>query len=545
MNQLKKIILISIFHCLNIVILLAQEVPTVGLTYQIEDVEEGYTLFAPELNESVYLINNCGGVIKEWVFQDQPNRTAYLLPNGNVIKAGKNFLEIRNWENEKVWSYDVQINDFQLHHDIQPMPNGNILCILYDYYSLIDIVNAGRIEKNSDAEFKLDKIVELKPQGTNSAVIVWEWKLFDHLIQDIDPTKTNYGIVADHPELIDINYNPEELFNFSHMNGIDYNQELDQIIFSARNLNEIYIIDHSTTTEEAASHSGGNSGKGGDFLWRWGNPQVYDRGDDSDQLLSGQHDPKWVANGNLDAGKITIFNNRPADVGTPDSSELVMLNPEIVNGEYLLSGNTYGPSQPYWSWTGEIQNIQLRQARKSGLQSLPNGHILVCESDLGRISEIDKNGKAYWSYSNPHGNKIYNQFDTLKSDNNIFRAIKYPLDYPAFTGRILDSQGYIENENSLSEDCGEKSRIIIPTVLNANHLKYTHRFINPVKEGFITILGETKDIMQIDILTLGGKTVFTSNQISNQVKIQSLPKGLYLIQIRSIMGLEISRLIFQ
>lgn len=59
------------------------------------------------------------------------------------------------------------------------------------------------------------------------------------------------------------------------MNGIDYNPVLDQIALSTHNLNEWYIIDHSTTTAEAATSSGGNSGKGGDLLYRWGNPAAY------------------------------------------------------------------------------------------------------------------------------------------------------------------------------------------------------------------------------------------------------------------------------
>jgi hypothetical protein len=93
-----------------------------------------------------------------------------------------------------------------------------------------------------------------------------------------------YGVVTDHPELVDINFGDTKT-DWMHTNSIDYNEKFDQILISVHNFNEIWVIDHSTTTEEAAGHTGGNSGKGGDLLYRWGNPQAYERGTASDQQL--------------------------------------------------------------------------------------------------------------------------------------------------------------------------------------------------------------------------------------------------------------------
>ena len=160
--------------------------PTIGLLQYDETATEGYTLFTPESNNSVYLINNCGEVINSWDFTEKPGLTCYILQNGSLLRAGKNYIEIRAWNNNLLWSYSVSELGLNQHHDIEPLPNGNILCIVGDNYSTNDIIAQGKNPSLVGANHKLDKIIEIQPIGTNSVNVVWEWKFIDHLIQDYD-----------------------------------------------------------------------------------------------------------------------------------------------------------------------------------------------------------------------------------------------------------------------------------------------------------------------------------------------------------------------
>ena len=268
---------------------------TIGTVLNTADAYDGYTLFT--VDKSTYLINNCGQVVHEWTSDYLYGKSVYILPNGDLLRGEEiqnedvpipgigGRLAIRNWDNELLWSYTFSTETMTSHHDVYPLPNGNILVLLIEKRNREDAIQAGRDPDQLIEDFLYDeKIIEIEPVGTNEINIVWEWSFWDHLVQDFDETKDNYGDVLMNPQLLDINYMgvSNAKMNWLHVNSIQYNESLDQIVVSSRHMGEFYMIDHSTTKEEAAGHTGGLRGKGGDFLYRWGNPQAYKAGDGVD-----------------------------------------------------------------------------------------------------------------------------------------------------------------------------------------------------------------------------------------------------------------------
>ena len=263
---------------------------TVGLLLNTERAFDGYTLFSPMAAGDAYLIDNEGRPVHSWDIRSAGGATPYLLEDGSIIRANGGFSQWA-WDGTLVWDFDYP---FVGHHDIEVLPNGNVLVLAYEYMTAAEAIAAGRDpDALNTGELVSEKIVEVRQTGLTTAEIVWEWRVWDHLIQDFDPTKDNFGVVGDHPELIDINFgetNPTgNDDDWLHANSVDYNPELDQIVVSVRQFGELWIIDHSTTTEEAASDSGGRSRRGGGILYRWGNPQAYRAGGPEDQQLFVQH----------------------------------------------------------------------------------------------------------------------------------------------------------------------------------------------------------------------------------------------------------------
>jgi hypothetical protein len=242
--------------------------------------------------------------------------------------------------------------------------------------------------------------------------------VWDHLIQDFDPTKNNYGVVQDHSELIDVNYGTRDA-DWNHINAIDYNAQLDQILLSVHNFNEIWIIDHSTTTEEAAGHTGGNSGKGGDLLYRWGNPVAYGAGTVNDQKFFGQHGANWINSGCPGAGNILVFNNGNEKRRYSTVDEIIP--PIDAAGAYQkIDGMAYGPEQQTWVYVSS-NPTDLFSMTLSSAQRLPNGNTLICSANQGLFIEVTPGEQIVWQYLNILPSPVYNA---------VARVQRYPTDYP-------------------------------------------------------------------------------------------------------------------
>ena len=344
--------------------------------------------------------------------------------------------------------------------------------------------------------------------------------MIDHLVQHFDNTKPNYAIVSHHLELININYDNGVYQGWSHCNAIDYNSTLAQVMLTSRNNNEVFILDHSTTTAEAATHAGGNSDKGGDLLWRWGNAMVYGVGTVADIKLFGPHNGQWVPQGYADEGKVSVFNNGGDNTQTRSSVHLIKTAPE--NGEYPEVAGVFEPADFDWSWTGNIMGEAMYEDRKSGVQSQPNGNLLICESLKGRITEITKNGDILWVYKNPVTTNVIDQFDPA-TFNTVFRAEKYPPNYLGFSGITLNPHAIIEDENNNSVICANPTSLedldqtsnLLANVSNENQI----RFNRPLKNA------------QVDVFDVTGKVIVAKTTFSGSELQLNISSGVYLINV--------------
>jgi len=215
--------------------------------------------------------------------------------------------------------------------------------------------------------------------------------------------------------------------DWMHSNSIAYHPELDLIALSVRRFSEAWVIDHSTTTAEAATHAGGRHGKGGDLLYRWGNPRAHGAGGDADQKLFVQHHVQWVPQGFPGAGNFICFNNGEKRADGDYSSIEEWRMPITADGRITL-----GPAEPVWRYVAEKKE-DFFSPFISGVQRLPNGSTLITEGITGRLLEVASDGKIVWEWTNTYGGEEEPKDDGPSArvpPKAQFRAFKYPPTHP-------------------------------------------------------------------------------------------------------------------
>ena len=508
-------------------------------------IEEGHTLFYPNNQSHVFLVDNCGELVNQWDLTEGSfaGIKGELDSLGNLYVSSANgalanqssfgaggaggVIEKYDWNSNLIWRYlDVDSVQRQ-HHDFNVLPNGNILYIAWQRHFLEEIVEVGfDTLSHPQREIWSDSVIEYDPDANQ---IVWQWNSWDHLIQDFDIIAKNYGIVAQSLGRIDINYQDHSFGrkDWLHSNGIDYLESRDQIVLSVRNFNELWIIDHSTTSEEAATSVGGNSGKGGDLLYRWGDANTYRKDSVDVQRKSfWQHDPDWVLSEEGELG-ILFFNNYL----NQERSEGQLIVPvyDPISQCYLLDQDSieYLPIEPIKTYSHpDIEKTFSTSA--SSIQQLPNNNILMCAARQGRIFEITQEGDLVWEYLVPlkAGIPIVQGFELSLSDNFTFQASKYPVSY----SKVQESLGETIEIGSLPSYCDIAVSNNSTNQMESLQIKISP---NPSNGNSINIDGLGTNFMNsYSLFNLSGIKIRSGLLgYQNTIDISDIKQGVYILKV--------------
>ena len=446
-----------------------------GLIVSTDDAAPGYVLYSPLSSGNTYLLDSQARAVHMWESDYAPH-SLYLLEDGSLLRPGRNpddqsflvggamgLVQKFSWEGELLWEWKLSDETRILHHDVEPLANGNFLAIGWEVKSPEEARSRGRrADLIPEKGLWPDFLVEIEPLPPDDARIVWKWNVWDHLLQNHDPHLPNFGEPSEHPERLDINaggppleideeqlaelkalgYVPDDAeqekqrSDFLHINAVDWNPELDQIAMAVPELGEIWIIARPKSTEESA-------GPKGDLLYRWGNPEMYGRGEPGDKRLFYPHDVQWIPPGMEGAGNLTIFNNGNERPDGKYSSIEEITSPLATDGSYThAEGAAWGPAETVWTYAaGDRESFFAPFI--SGAHRLANGNTFATSGPEGRLFEVTPQGETVWNFGNPYSGSVKQRDGSDPWGGGggltlgVWRAAKLAPDYPGLGGRDL------------------------------------------------------------------------------------------------------------
>lgn len=357
---------------------------------------------------------------------------------------------------------DLKSDSTDFHHDVKYMDNGNILLLGREPIDSLQQLAIG-IVAPMDTIWS-DFVWEIKPTGPSQYNLVWQWNLKNHLIQDKDPSKNTYAVVKSNLGKIDMNFRSLSSSRPWFVNSIDYNDDRDEILLNTELGGETWIIDHSTTTDEAKGNSGGNSAKGGQIIFRWGNPQSYQRGNSEDIVQYGSSGHNWIPPGYPDAGKILFTNGGDDRIADPLGlryATIEMIQPSYDSqGRYILNADSIYQTDIHEILFAENQLSRTRFWGK--VEQLESGNLLFVNGEKGRITELTKTGNIdFEAQYEPFSNAVI----VFGVTGAIHSAFAYKASNPIFDNLPVPEKCAIpqrSRETICSRNCP------IPVTISAN-----------------------------------------------------------------------------
>jgi len=346
--------------------------------YDSKRAYNGVTLFTPTEGKGIWLIDMMGRLVNHWETPYQSGCNAKLLPNGNLLYAGKVtnsplvdlegaggiLLEV-DWDSNVVWEY----KDPHLHHAFDRLKNGNTLVLKWVKVpdNIAARVKGGDAGTEKDGVMWGDAIQEITPDGK----VVWEWIAPKHLDPDVTPrcpvcprsTWTHANAVSELPD--------------------------GNILVSFMKSNTIAIIDKKTAN----------------IKWQWG-----------EGVLAHQHCPTMLDNGN-----ILVFDNGYHPYGFAYGFSRVLEVSQKTN-------------EIVWAYGGGDITCEFYSSTLGCCQRLPNGNTLICEGTTGRIFEVNPSLELVWEFAN--NLPSYEPFPAQTRSHMVCSAYRYGMDYSGLKGPV-------------------------------------------------------------------------------------------------------------
>ena len=219
--------------------------------------------------------------------------------------------------------------------------------------------------------------------------------------------------------------------------------------------------------------------------------------------------------------------------GIPPFSTVYIIDPPIdAFGNYSYPGTSYDPSGFLWTYKA-ANPTDFYSVNISGVQRLPNGNTLICEGVSGRFFEINGSNEIVWQYISPVlNNGVIAVQGGSPAGNLVFRCERFATGYPAFSGKVLTPQGYIETGSVFGCELHEQP----PSSVNADDRPGFDFYPNP-NSGLLTADLNSLSGGRIVIYNTRGIMVYQEEFTeSDKLEIRlpaSLTDGIYFVHLVS------------